>query len=81
MIDSTLGREERLSIEDFEGKIGSLYELVLLGARRAAQIAKPEARPLIRSTSKKPTMIALEEVLEGKVIKRSSEGDEEDFLE
>ena len=81
MIETTLGREERLSIEDFEDKVDSLYRLVLIAGRRAAQVAKPESRPLIRTHSKKPTIIALEEILQDKVMQRTTEGDEEDFLE
>ena len=69
------------TLEDSEGKIDSLYRLVLIAARRASQIARPEVRPLVPVKSRKPTMIALDEVLEGKVTYRSEESDEEEFGE
>lgn len=70
-----------ISVEQFEGKIDSLYRLVILAAKRAAQISKPDSRPLVPVRSRKPTLVALEEVLSGKVKPRIGEGDEEDFLE
>jgi DNA-directed RNA polymerase omega subunit len=69
------------SVEDFRGKVDSLYRLVLLGSRRANQIARTESRPLIATHSKKPTVIALEEVLSGKVSYSTGELDEESYLE
>ncbi|HOE66172.1 MAG TPA: DNA-directed RNA polymerase subunit omega [Candidatus Hydrogenedentes bacterium] len=69
------------SPEDFEGKIDSLYRLVIVGSRRAAQISKPEARPLVPIRSKKPTMVALEEILRGKVGYRLETGDGDEFIE
>ena len=70
------------SVEDFRGKVDSLYRLVLLGSRRANQIARTESRPLIAMPhSKKPTVIALEEVLSGKVSYSTGELDEESYLE
>ncbi len=70
-----------LSPEDFKDKIDSMYRLVLVASRRAAQLARPDARPLVRCDSRKPTVIALEEVLQGKVTYRSEADDEEDYLE
>ena len=70
-----------ISVEQFEGKIDSLYRLVILAAKRATQISKPDSRPLAPVRSRKPTLVALEEVLSGKVKPRIGEGDEEDFLE
>lgn len=71
---------ERITVEDFNGKIDSLYRLVIVAARRAAQLAKPDARPLVERTSKKTTITALQEILAGKVEPRSAaEVDEELF--
>ncbi|HRI89984.1 MAG TPA: DNA-directed RNA polymerase subunit omega [Candidatus Hydrogenedentes bacterium] len=70
-----------ISVEQFEGKVDSLYRLVILAAKRATQISKPDARPLVPVRSRKPTLVALEEVLSGKVKARLGTGDEEDFLE
>lgn len=70
-----------ISVEQFEGKIDSLYRLVILAAKRATQISKPDSRPLVPVRSRKPTIVALEEILSGKVRPRTGTGDEEDFLE
>lgn len=67
------------SIEDFPKEIDSLYRLVNMAARRANQISKPEARPLVPVRSRKPTIIALEEVREGKVTFRTSESDDAEY--
>ena len=61
-----------ISVEQFEGKIDSLYRLVILAAKRATQISKPDSRPLVPVRSRKPTLV---------VKPRIGEGDEEDFLE
>jgi len=71
----------KISVEHFEDKVDSLYRLVILAARRASQIAKPDSRPLVPVRSKKSTIVALEEVLEGKVKARIGGSDEEEFLE
>lgn len=71
----------KISVEQFDDKIDSLYRLVILAARRASQISRPDTRPLVPVRSKKSTMVALEEVLEGKVKPRIGGTDEEEFLE
>lgn len=70
-----------ISVEQFDDKIDSLYRLVILAAKRATQISKPDSRPLVPVRSRKPTLVALEEVLSGKVKPRIGEGDEEAFLD
>ena len=70
-----------ISVEQFEGKIDSLYRLVILAAKRATQISKPDSRPLVPVRSRKPTLVALEEVLSGKVKPRIGDEDEEGFIE
>ena len=69
------------ALEDFpsELRVDSLYRLVNLAARRANQVNKPETRPLVSSYSRKPTIIALEEVLEGRVGYRTSEQEEDEY--
>jgi len=69
------------SVEDFREKIDSLYRLVIVASRRAGQVNRPESRPLVATRSKKPTVIALEEIIEGKVSYSTGPRDEEDFLE
>ena len=70
-----------MSPEDFKDKIDSLYRLVIVAARRANQVAKPEGRSLVPVESKKPTMTALQEILDGKVGYRIETDDEEVFSE
>ncbi len=72
---------ERFSIEDFSGKIDSLYRLVIVASRRAQQLSKPDTRSLVPVRSKKPTLTALEEILNDKVKSRTSKEDEEEFSE
>jgi len=67
--------------EDFEAKVDSLYRLVLIAARRAAQMNRMESRPLVPVRSKKPTVAALEEIAQGKVTYRIASEDEEGILE
>jgi len=69
------------SPEDFADKVDSLYRLVIICARRASQIAKPESRPLVPVRSKKATMVALEEVLQGKVTYQTVTDDDHGFVE
>lgn len=65
-------------LEDFP-EVDSLYRLVNICGRRATQISKSENRALVPTASRKSTIIALEEVLEGKVGYRTSESDEDDY--
>lgn len=64
-------------VDDFSGKIDSLYRLVIVASRRANQISKNESHGFagIRGR-KKSTISALEEVLEDKLGYYT--GDEED---
>lgn len=66
------------SLEDFP-EMDSLYRLVNVAFRRANQINKPETRALVPTRSRKPTIVALEEVLEGKVGYRAGEGQADDY--
>ena len=70
-----------ISVEKLLTKVPSLYQLVLIGARRASQLSKPDVRPLVNATSKKPTMIALQEILEGKVRYVSPKDLEDEYME
>lgn len=72
---------KHFSVEDFQGKIDSLYRLVIICARRATQINRPDSRLLAASRSRKPTITALEEVIDGKVSYVTGEGDEEDYIQ
>lgn len=75
-------RMDHLSIEDFkydDEPIDSLYRLVILAAKRANQLNKPDSRPLVTPHSRKPVMMALEEVLDGKVWYRTGEEEEDEY--
>jgi DNA-directed RNA polymerase omega subunit len=72
-----------LSLEDFNTgalKMDSLYRLVDLAARRANQLNKPESRALVPGAgSKKPVIVALEEILLGKVTYRVGDEGEDEY--
>lgn len=70
-----------ITVEKLEEKCDSMYKLVIAAARRATQISKPEIRPLVATSSKKPTTIALEEIIEGKVIVKGGVSDEDEYVE
>ena len=73
---------KHLSLEDFvhEGEqMDSLYRLVNITSRRANQLNKPESRPLIKTKERKTTIIALEEVLDGKVWYTTGENEEDEY--
>ncbi|MEK7795481.1 MAG: DNA-directed RNA polymerase subunit omega [Candidatus Hydrogenedentota bacterium] len=70
------------TLEDFkkvDDKIDSLYRVINITYRRAIQVNRPEARPLVARTHQKPTIVALEEVREGKVGFRTSAEEGDDF--
>lgn len=54
-------------IEELLKRCGSIYRLVILASRRAKEIADG-APPLVESPNRKVTSIALEEILQGKVL-------------
>jgi DNA-directed RNA polymerase omega subunit len=68
-----------ITIEALEEKCVSMYKLVIAAARRAGQVNKPESRPLVATAHRKPTLVALDEVIQGKVIIKSQQ--EADFVE
>ena len=74
---------KHISLEDFKNEdeqMDSLYRLVNIAARRANQLNKPESRPLVSISAKeKSTIVALEEVLDGKVWYRVGEDDEDEY--
>lgn len=71
-----------VSVEDLKDKADSLYRLVIVGARRANQLNKAESHSLLsRRNPKKPTIVALEEIRDGKLGYTTSADDEADFIE
>jgi DNA-directed RNA polymerase omega subunit len=69
-------------VDDFKGKIDSLYRLVIVAARRANQISKNESHGFgAAARARKSTVTALEEILESRVGYFVSDEEEEHFLE
>lgn len=69
---------EHFSLEDFP-QIDSLYRLVNIAARRANQVNLAESRALVPTESQKPTIIALQEIYEGKIGFFNEESGEDDY--
>ncbi len=57
----------RVTVEDAVDKIGNRFDLVLVAARRARQIATEGKDPLVDVANDKPTVTALREIEEGLV--------------
>jgi len=56
----------RVTVEDCLDKVGSRFELVLLAAKRARQLAMGRDA-LVEWENDKPTVVALREIAEGKI--------------
>ena len=57
----------RVTVEDAVKQVGNRFDLVLIAARRARQIAVQGRDPLVDEENDKPTVIALREIAVGKV--------------
>ncbi len=57
----------QLPIEELLKRCGSVYRLVILAAKRAKELSDG-APPLVETERRKVTSIALEEILQGKVL-------------
>ena len=62
----------QVAIEELLKQCGSVYKLVILAARRAKEIAEG-APPLVETGQRKATSIALEEILQGRVLYQAEE--------
>ncbi|RCU51012.1 MULTISPECIES: DNA-directed RNA polymerase subunit omega [Corallincola] len=67
----------RVTVEDAVDKVGNRFDLVLVAARRARQIAVEGKEVLVDEENDKPTVLALREIEEGLVT--SSTMDQEDI--
>jgi DNA-directed RNA polymerase subunit omega len=63
----------RVTVEDAVDKIGNRFDLVLVAARRARQLATEGKTPLVDAGNDKPTVTALREIEEGLVTLESIE--------
>ena len=55
----------RVTVENAVERIGNRFDLVLVAARRARQIANYGKEPMVQTTNDKPTIIALREIEAG----------------
>ncbi|WP_371194769.1 DNA-directed RNA polymerase subunit omega [Glaciecola sp. SC05] len=55
----------RVTVEDAVDKIGNRFDLVLVAARRARQIATEGKEPFVEMGNDKPTVVALREIEQG----------------
>ena len=65
----------RITVEDCLDNVDNRFELVMLAAKRARQIATQGKDPLVEEESDKPTVIALREIAEGMVTPELIGGD------
>ncbi len=57
----------RITVEDCLDHVANRFELVLVGTKRARQIAVGGKEPMVAEENDKPTVIALREIEEGLV--------------
>ena len=68
------------SVDEFTDKIDSLYRLVIVSSLRANQL-RTETHGFAGVSREKPTMIALEEILDGKVGWTTTDKEDENILD
>ena len=59
----------RVTVEDCLGAVDNRFELVLVAAKRARQLARGTADPMLPWENDKPTVMALREIAEGHVTR------------
>ncbi|AMN50337.1 MULTISPECIES: DNA-directed RNA polymerase subunit omega [unclassified Psychrobacter] len=59
----------RVTIEDCLENVDNRFELVLVASKRARQLAKGIAEPLVEVDNDKPTVLALREIAAGKITR------------
>ncbi|OGV31488.1 MAG: DNA-directed RNA polymerase subunit omega [Legionellales bacterium RIFCSPHIGHO2_12_FULL_35_11] len=55
----------RVTVEDCLEKVANRFELVMVAAKRARQLAVGGAQPLVDRENDKPTVVALREISAG----------------
>ncbi|MDM7859202.1 DNA-directed RNA polymerase subunit omega [Alteromonas sp. ASW11-36] len=66
----------RVTVEDAVDQIGNRFDLVLVAARRARQLATEGKTPQVDMGNDKPTVTALREIEQGLVTAESIEAEE-----
>lgn len=59
----------RVTVEDCLGSVDNRFELILVAARRARQLASGASEPRVPVNNDKPTVLALREIAQGQVSK------------
>ncbi|MBA3987661.1 DNA-directed RNA polymerase subunit omega [Aliidiomarina maris] len=67
----------RVTVEDAVDRIGNRFDLVLVAARRARQIANQGKAPMVETSNEKPTVIALREIEAGLIDANRLEQEEQ----
>ena len=67
----------RVTVEDAVDRIGNRFDLVLVAARRARQIANQGKEPMIETSNEKPTVVALREIEAGLIDASRLDQDEQ----
>ncbi len=71
----------RITVEDCLDHVDNRFELVIVGSKRARQIAVGGKEPLVPEENDKPTVIALREIEEGlidaSILNQKEEVDDE----
>lgn len=65
----------RVTVEDCLAKVENRFELVMVAAKRARQIATRGVQPMVEWENDKPTVVALREIAEGFVTADILHGD------
>ncbi|MCV6615660.1 MAG: DNA-directed RNA polymerase subunit omega [Cellvibrionaceae bacterium] len=71
----------RITVEDCLKHVDNRFELVIVGSKRARQIAVQGKDPMVAEENDKPTVIALREIEEGLIDKNMFDVEEEEHDE
>ncbi|MBU5617633.1 DNA-directed RNA polymerase subunit omega [Psychrobacter sp. TAE2020] len=70
----------RVTIEDCLDNVDNRFELVLVASKRARQLAKGIAEPMVSVDNDKPTVLALREIAAGKITRDILNQPEHNFV-
>ncbi len=72
----------RITVEDCLDHVDNRFELVMVGSKRARQIAVMGKEPMVPEENDKPTVLALREIEKGLISPSIlNEADEDDIIE
>lgn len=64
---------QNVPVDTLVNKIGSIYKLVVIASQRAVELGEGAARLVDSNAEAKPTNIALQEIMEGKISYKEKE--------